>query len=258
MPMTTISWPQSLSGRQRQTVLDCAKWSQMAYLDTVPASSDMTSVTQVACEDCDAQCLVFDAKNVLIVAVRGTTSAEDMLCDVRVVQTLLDDIPDVLVHRGFNVQCRAIVKVIDERVVGHLRTGGELICTGHSLGAGVAALIAVSYAVKYPGQVSYFGYGSPRQGNKVFMQLMQSTTSLAIVVKNLRDPVCASIPAICMPSRYEHAGLHIAIGTDPTPHVPNIVFIQDHDIAGYVENLQATVTKSQTQSTNNNWTCLIA
>lgn len=217
----------------------------MAYRDTVVASPGISSPAMVSCEGCDAQCLIFDGVGALVIAVRGTTSAEDMLCDVRVVQTLLEDIPDALVHRGFNIQFKALSRAVHGRIMAHLLGGGDLVCTGHSLGAGVAALFAVSYGVRFPGHVSYFGYGSPRQGNAVFMQLMKSTTTLAVEVKNLRDPVCASIPAFCLPSRYEHAGVPLQIGSDPSPDMPNLLFVCDHDIASYIENLEAGTLRAK-------------
>lgn len=248
-------WPTNLSCEQRKRVIQCAKWSQAAYLDeqvdhASEPRTDMTDMTYVTCEGCDAQGIIFNASDgALVIAVRGTTSAMDMLCDVQVLQTLLEDIPDVFVHDGFNDQFKALSGVTNARIIAHLQTGGELVCTGHSLGAGVAALLAVSYAIRFPGKVSYFGYGSPRPGNAVFSQHMVSHTSLAIIVKNKRDPVCASIPAVC----YTHAGALMLIGADPFPDLPNILHIQDHDIARYVKNLkeklpdEASTTKSKNQ-----------
>lgn len=246
--MALCHWPPSLSQAQRARVIECAKWSQLAYSPDTESTgvTGMSNVTCVDCEKCDAQSLIFDTlANTLVVAVRGTNSAADMLCDICVVQTLFEDIPDVFVHQGFNLQFKALSSVMNLRIMHHLVTGGFLICTGHSLGAGVAALFAVSYGIRFPGQVSYFGYGSPRPGNIVFSQLMSSQTSLAISVKNMRDPVCASIPAICLPSQYEHAGLSLKIGTDPSPNVPDILHISDHDIARYIENLEDRVPKKK-------------
>lgn len=238
--MATVTWPAELSPAQRRDVVSCARWSRLAYT-AVPESSKTLNVTRVVCDGCDAHCFVFEEDGTLVITVRGTASAEDMLCDVRVVQSLLEDIPDVLVHAGFNLQFKALSRIVNQRVIAHLVRGGKLICTGHSLGAGVAALFAVSYGIRFPQKVSYYGFGSPRQGNVVFMELMRSTTSLAVIVKNLRDPVCACIPAICLPQRYEHAGLPVLIGRDPDPELPDLLYVGDHDIAKYVQNLEDSI-----------------
>lgn len=195
-----ITWPAALSERVRKDVVRCGTVSQMAYGNRIAESPKTLHVTHVVCEGCDARCLVFqDREGSLVVAVRGTASAEDMLCDVRVVQSLLEGIPDVFVHAGFNLQFEALNQVVRQRLYTHLAQGGKMICTGHSLGTGVAAIFAVAYAIRFPVKVSYYGYGSPRQGNAVFTELMRTTTSSAVIVKNLRDHVCACILAICLP-----------------------------------------------------------
>lgn len=254
MSCNVVAWPASLGKEDRQKVRDCAHWAQLAYSDEVSTTSGNepflqgSNLTNVRCEVGDAQCLIFDAPDgTLVVSVRGTTSPEDMLCDICVVQTVLEDLPDVKVHAGFNVQYKGLSKVVNSRIMRHLTQGGNLICTGHSLGAGVAALFAVAYGIRFLGSVSYFGFGSPRQGNETFGHLMQTSTSTALIVKNLRDPICACIPAVCLPSRYEHAGVPVYIGEDPFPDVPNILNLADHDIAKYVTNLEdrPVVTKQK-------------
>lgn len=244
--MNTCHWPASLSQEQRRRVVDCARWSKMAYANPSEMASTVQpdcvrNIAYISCDEGDAQSIIFDhSDGSLVIAVRGTNSIEDMLCDIRVVQTLLEDIPDALVHSGFNQQFKALSKAMNARIMKHLVGGGNLVCTGHSLGAGVAALFAVSYGIRFPDKVSYFGFGSPRQGNTVFGQLMMSQTSLAVTVKNLRDPVCDSVPALCLPSKYAHAGLRLSIGKDPTPGI-DILHIADHDISGYIANLEAGV-----------------
>lgn len=231
-------WPLHLTPEQRKRVIECAKWSKVAYSDVVADGPEMKNVSMISCDDYDAQGILFNAVDgSLVLAIRGTTSAEDMMCDVQVVQSLLDGVKDLYVHDGFNDQFKALSKVVNERVSKHLLGGGELVCTGHSLGAGVAALFAVSYGIKFKGKVSYFGYGSPRQGNDVLRQLMASQTSFAISVKNNRDPVCGSVPAICLPSKYAHAGGKMHIGTDPCPEIPLLLYVRDHDISRYIAHL---------------------
>lgn len=225
----------------------------MAYADLPPESwlsAGVSNVLQVDCDTCDAHCIIFEPTrhpDTLVVAVRGTVSAKDVLCDMDVIQSPLKGVRglDVLVHAGFNRQFAALSQIADWRISNHLKHGGSLVCTGHSLGAGVAALFAVSYGVKYPGKVSYSGYGCPRQGNSNFSEMMASSTSMAVCVKNLRDPVCACIPPVCLPMLYERAGIQIGIGRDPFPDIPDPLNLGDHGIANYVANL-GSVPSSRT------------
>lgn len=224
-----------MTASERRTVVDAATWSHMAY------GSGKANVTYFSCEDCDAQCILLQpGGGVLVVAVRGTTSVEDVLCDIEFLQTPLleaDEQDRVMVHSGFDRQYRGLHAGVDAAITKHLVGGGTLVCTGHSLGAGVAALFAVCFGMRFPGKVSYFGYGSPRQGNVKFSALMRSSTSMAVAVKNHRDPVCSVIPQMCLPLRYEQAGVVLCIGHDPHPDVPNPLFLRDHDILGYISSL---------------------
>lgn len=235
-----VAWPTTFSNEQKQAVIDCSRWSLLAY--SGPSSDvhvlGIKNLTTITC-DCGAHCKIFETLDgTLVVSVRGVDNPEDMLCNAQPKQIQLDDNPDVLVHESFHSQFKALSMILNFRIIRHLTQGGNLICTGHSFGAGVAALFAVHYGFQFLGSVSYFGYGSPRQGNAVFGHLMQTTTSMAVIVKNQRDPVCACIPQICLPATYEHAGSPIYIGEDPSPNIPNHLYIGDHDILNYIKNIQ--------------------
>ncbi|ORY41989.1 hypothetical protein BCR33DRAFT_851991 [Rhizoclosmatium globosum] len=96
-----------------------------------------------------------DAK-AIIIAIRGTSSAMDVLIDLKL-ETSLFDIPELSAedekheaHSGFLHTARNIVKELTEHnLLGELLLdpkseyyGRKLIVTGHSMGAGVAALVA--------------------------------------------------------------------------------------------------------------------
>ena len=63
---------------------------------------------------------------------------------------------------------------MDPLYKGHLAGGGVLMCTGHSLGSGVAAMAALYYGAQYPKQVAYIGFGTPRVGNGAFAKMFDS------------------------------------------------------------------------------------
>lgn len=227
MDTTSIAWPVEFTGVEKAMVVQGAKWSQVAY-----------SMSDVDATACDAHCRLFqDGDDTLVIAVRGTTSVVDAMCDIEVNMTPLSDGSDMMVHAGFHRQFLALKDGMDARVTGHLQRGGHLMCTGHSLGAGVASLFAVFYATAFPGkQVSFCGYGTPRSGNAAFARAMATDTRLAVCVRNNRDPVCASIPPV---ASYCHVGREITIGWDPFPDVPDLTRVRDHDIALYVSHLEA-------------------
>lgn len=244
-----ITWPLDMTLPARQLVVKAATWSRMAYT----SAPMFPNVRRVDVAESDAHCLVLGPEThgddrLLVIAVRGTTSYMDAICDVEVNQVLLDAEEDgmcarAMVHGGFHKQFVDLNASIHLDVTRHLVTGGRLWCTGHSLGAGVASLFAVHYGARFPeGQVAFSGYGTPRSGNAAFSQLMQVSTSSAVCVKNHRDPVCASIPPVCIHVSslslcYEYAGKPVCIGHDPQPDLANPLFIRDHDIATYVRNL---------------------
>lgn len=213
-----VDWPPNLTSLQRDQIVQGATWSQQAY-----------TLSDADCASCDASCRLFSppmSQGSLVIAVRGTHTLLDALCDLEVNQVPLDDDTDqAMVHAGFHRQFIGLRSIIDKRVMDHLRTGGTLMCTGHSLGAGVASLFAGYYGRRFPGhgQASFCGYGTPRSGNAAFAALVEQSTSMAVCVRNQRDPVCSSIPPLAC---YRHAGDEVNIGHDPSPDVPDVLCIR--------------------------------
>jgi hypothetical protein len=111
-PKSIIKWPGSLSKPQQALVLDCARMSWLAYSDAAtvqnwyskppkidlkrPTASDvmprvLSAPRHETYAPCDAQCYLIsyqppkhaglDGKRVLVLAVRGTKSFEDWICD---------------------------------------------------------------------------------------------------------------------------------------------------------------------------------
>lgn len=78
----------------------------------------------------------------LVVACRGSTTADDWATDFTA--TLMTDRPDTdwdaHVHSGFLARCETIPI---EPFLAHLRAGGSVLFTGHSLGSAVAELLCI-------------------------------------------------------------------------------------------------------------------
>lgn len=243
-----IFWPESITPDQQRLIFDAAQWSRLAYtIQPVPdvnnslefLNSKISNLQTVDCPETDAFCLVFDVvdKNVLVVSTRGSTTPEDFLCDLKLLQIEFGP-ENAMVHRGFHSQYEDLKSSINTRVMAHLQRGGELICTGHSLGAAVSAILSLSYALKFPKRVSFIGLGTPRPGNSVFASLMHEYLTFAVCIKNKRDPVCALLPSLW----YARACQEVCIGHDHFPLVPDPLFVFDHNISDYVTNLRSKKT----------------
>lgn len=249
--MVNITWPTTLTALQRSMIVDASEWASMANW---PRHDLQTGVMAVECQGCDAHCIMFEldpenahAHSTLVIAIGVTRSLDEMPYDFKTSCKLPGVTDSVRVHSTFHAQFLALDDVIGKWILKHV-VSGDVLFTGHGLGAPVAAIFAVSYGVKFTDKISYSGYGSPRPGNEAFADLMLCSTRLAVFVKNHRDPVCSIIPASDLPMHYAHAGQVIQIGYDPTPDLPDPIFNADHNILNYIENLkcQAFVTAGQT------------
>lgn len=166
----------------------------------IAVSPDQPQYTR--CDTCDAQAYALKlggcqdgepTRAPLVLACRGTSSVADAVIDasVQLVPFLFADgkpKSGVAVHRGFYEQFKGLLPEVDTMYKGHLAKGGVLICTGHSLGAGVATLAALYYGASYPKQVAYIGFGSPRVGNGAFAKMFDSAVLDRTRVINGRDP----------------------------------------------------------------------
>ncbi|KAL8597649.1 hypothetical protein ACOMHN_031584 [Nucella lapillus] len=142
--------------------------------------------------------------NNVVVSIRGTLSLQDALTDMsaRGVCLPIDGISDSTCHDAM-MDCAQYIKAqlegkhLLERAFSSLQGGGQLVIVGHSLGAGVAALLAVLLRPQYPDNLACFAF-SPPGG------LMSASAS-----HHARDFVCSVIvgqdiiPRLAMPSLWE-------------------------------------------------------
>lgn len=176
----------------------------------------------------------------LVLVARGTSSLKDAVCDAKLNLAHCNEFGTVQnlikVHSGFYEQFRALQPCFDSHVDPYMTDHkNQLICCGHSLGAGLCTIASLVYAIQYPKRVSYYGFGSPRVGNKEFSDLFDKHVLEAQRYKNSCDPV-SKIP---LAIGYHHIGFENDIGKhDDHPNIPLIKDIPDHDILKYVNNLK--------------------
>lgn len=107
----------------------------------------------------------------MIIAVRGTDGLADAMTDINV--DLVDGVGGQ-VHEGFNTSAARLWKTVWQHVRN--REGRSLFITGHSLGAGIAAIITARLVQQKDEPVNgLYVYGMPRAGNKDFAKNFNDT-----------------------------------------------------------------------------------
>ena len=111
-----------------------------------------------------------EANKKVVISVRGTWSLEDVVTDGKVLPLDLEDLgkewgfdgKNRVAHRGFAEAAVHICREIEEKKLLEQFdwTSTRLLFVGHSMGAAVAALMALFYSQKYPSNYC-LGYGMP-------------------------------------------------------------------------------------------------
>ncbi|NOS78484.1 MAG: lipase family protein [Nitrospira sp.] len=194
-----------------------------------------------------------DAKKIQWVAVRGTSTLENVKLDVDY-NKVVDGRLQIPLHKGFAdtaLQVYAFAKPL-------LRPGYEVRVTGHSLGGAAAAIVLMLFkedGVKL-GQAMTFG--QPKVTNRAGVEKYRGFPLLRFV--NDKDPVPLlpplDISTILDEGPYKHVGPEVVLkdGTDyayfgdvQAERFSVISFwnnlgrqeVPDHSIANYIQSLQA-------------------
>ncbi|KAL3876663.1 hypothetical protein ACJMK2_034468 [Sinanodonta woodiana] len=101
--------------------------------------------------------------NAVVVAIRGTLSLRDVLTDLNAEceELTIDGLPDTCItHKGILQAAKYVHSVLQslhilERAFEHAQQGAKLVITGHSLGAGAAALLSILLRPQYPDLICF-------------------------------------------------------------------------------------------------------
>jgi predicted lipase len=178
-----------------------------------------------------------------VLAVRGTSTLTDALCDVQAVmcpfRSKLN--PGVMegctarVHSGIFSQYVRLETMLQPYMAKmNMNHNEQLIAVGHSMGSNVATYASVVLGSIYPNRVSLFGFGSPRTGDAEFKALFQKHVTKVTLVKNSSD----LIPKVYPGNVYQHvAEMRVCGKVDLYPSIPLLTDLPDHAIAEYIKNL---------------------
>jgi triacylglycerol lipase len=141
--------------------------SKLAYETEQEASKKLYELgmrNAIFIDECDTQAIVMSDENKMIISIRGTDSLADAMTDINV--SLVQG-PGGRVHEGFNIATAHIWKDIMRLI--KTRGNRSLWLTGHSLGAGIAAIIAAKLVDQYDEPINgIYTFGMPRTGDKDF------------------------------------------------------------------------------------------
>lgn len=161
----------------------------------------------------DAQSYVwFDEKHrKAFVVFRGTESKKDILADMDIRHTKLDNMPkDIRVHRGFYKQMRSLVPSLTDLLDEKKSSYDSVVFCGHSLGGALATLAVVMLDTIKDKNISCITFGSPRVGNSAFARMFNANVSTYYRIFNENDPI-SMVP---FSYRFEHTGEGICINDD--------------------------------------------
>ena len=139
-------------------------------------------------EETDTQALISHNDKLVLISIRGTLGAPDILrdLDARLVRYAEGS---GQAHRGFYDSFRA-AKVFVERYLDAFYTGEQtLIVCGHSLGGAVALLLAEWLRTNWSRDIQLYTFGAPRAGDRAFVQSAQDLVHHRLV--NHHDPIPA-------------------------------------------------------------------
>ena len=148
-----------------------ARLSSIAYYNVKEATSQAKrlgfTTTEFYQKD-GAQAYRFMNKHDLVIACRGTQPSEfnDIKADLKAVPVIAETVSRV--HRGFKAEVDELWPMIMEDINRKANLGKTLWFCGHSLGAGMATIMAsrCKYHEELNDPVELFTYGSPRVGWK--------------------------------------------------------------------------------------------
>lgn len=129
----------------------------------------------------------------LHIVFRGTDEIPDFKADIELNRTCLfpDEDTKILVHKGFLRYFKSLEKAITEEINNNLDNIDVIQFQGHSLGAGMSTIASFWYGrnLKNKKKIINHTIGSPRVGNKHFVDLYNDIITENIRIVNNKDPI---------------------------------------------------------------------
>ena len=167
-----------------KSVYEAAVRSKMAYLEPneIPFKNEFISSSE------DTQVYIWKIDDVVYVTFRGTSSLKDALDDLDIKRTRVSG--KIKVHKGFYKQFQSVQIKITKILLKLTENASRIIFTGHSLGGALAQIAAAYYGdVLEDIFVTCYTFGSPRVGNKYFVEWFSKNVNEHVRVVNDNDPV---------------------------------------------------------------------
>ncbi len=218
--------------------LECFQYAKNAY-GPIEEFTNLTGVILVNAATFSSQDALYyygETTQKAVFAFRGTDSFADMFADIMIYR---DKTPDEMqvaggyIHRGFFLQYSSILSKVREKVA---LTSKPLIFTGHSLGGALATLFALTVKTENPTRhVSCCTFGSPKVGNKAFVNAFNSKVDVSIRIVNNHDGVTYR-PTF----GYAHVKGYKLIQNKSAENTLITYFVgssQDHTLASYYKSL---------------------
>jgi predicted lipase len=168
------------------TLYESAFRSKLAYLDPEEVKKCVPDAEFITSKD-DAQVYFWKIDDTVYVTFRGTSSIKDATVDLNLSRIRIKD--KIKVHEGFYTQFKSVEIEITKRLVRE-HTAKRIVFAGHSLGGALAQIAAAYYGEIFDYScVVCHTFGSPRVGNKYFVEWFSKHVDENVRVMNRNDPV---------------------------------------------------------------------
>ena len=137
-------------------------------------------------EDSETQAFITHSDKLVLITLRGTQEKPDILRDLDASQVPYAE-GDGQAHRGF-YEAFLAANVFTQRYLDAFhRTEHNIVVCGHSLGGAIALLLAEWLRRDWSDNIQLYTFGSPRAGDRAFVQSAAALTHHRLV--NHNDPV---------------------------------------------------------------------
>jgi predicted lipase len=197
----------------KNTALMCAEICQATYIDRFDGIKSFQLTARFENKGTDTQGYFGIANgDTFVIAFRGSeeTGIADWLTDLKFAQQVFpyeeSNNKKVKVHYGFIWAYKSVRDAV--RKAAKETPLKKILCTGHSLGAGLATLCALDVQYNNPDkQVSCYTFGSPKVGNNDFVESYNHRVPNTFRLVNKNDLI-PNLP----PLGYLHTGQLVNLG----------------------------------------------